>query len=109
MTGTFSSSLAVGRRTSAITTQAARTATTSATRRRSTALRVAASSVGWAFLPLYPLLFEHVLRRLDAESVHHRAMRGLALVGKAPPVLAALRRVLAPRDPALRVEAFGLS
>jgi dihydroorotate dehydrogenase len=58
---------------------------------------------------LYPLLFEHVLRRLDAESVHHRAMQGLGLVGKAPPVLAVLRRALAPHDPVLRVEAFGLS
>jgi dihydroorotate dehydrogenase len=60
-------------------------------------------------LRLYPLLFEHVLRRLDAESVHRLAMGGLALLGKATPALAVTRRALAPRDPVLRVDAFGLS
>jgi dihydroorotate dehydrogenase len=58
-------------------------------------------------LRLYAFVFEHLIRRLDAESAHKLAIGGLALAGRAKPVLAVMRWALAPRDPILRVSAFG--
>lgn len=58
---------------------------------------------------IYRTLFKLVLQRFDAERVHLlvaaalRTLCGLPLVGRA------LRRLLAPRAPELRVEALGLS
>ncbi|MDA0161901.1 quinone-dependent dihydroorotate dehydrogenase [Solirubrobacter ginsenosidimutans] len=57
----------------------------------------------------YELLFKHLLRRLDAESAHRLGMSALAFTARFPPVLGLMRRALAPRDPVLRVQAFGLS
>ncbi|GAB2694498.1 quinone-dependent dihydroorotate dehydrogenase [Thalassiella azotivora] len=55
----------------------------------------------------YRLLFDHVLRRVDAETAH-RAGFGLMRFAAAVPGLARLgARLLGPRDPALAVEVFG--
>jgi len=57
---------------------------------------------------MYRLLFTWVLRRLDAETVHHRTVRALALLARLPLLKRLLHRVLAPHDPILRVSAFGV-
>ncbi|MEV4103205.1 quinone-dependent dihydroorotate dehydrogenase [Nonomuraea sp. NPDC049649] len=57
---------------------------------------------------MYRLLFRQVLRRLDAETVHHRTVRGLALLARTPLLKRVLHRALAPHDPALRITAFGV-
>ncbi|MCP2337677.1 quinone-dependent dihydroorotate dehydrogenase [Actinomadura rupiterrae] len=58
---------------------------------------------------LYSLLFRHVVARfLDAEDVHHLTMRALRTIQMTPGAAPLVRRVLAPRDPALRVAALGL-
>jgi dihydroorotate dehydrogenase len=54
-------------------------------------------------LSLYPFLFEHVLRRMPAEAAHRLATVGLGAAGRIRP----LPRLLAARDPVLRVEALG--
>jgi dihydroorotate dehydrogenase len=48
------------------------------------------------------------LRRLPAETAHEFALRLIRVAGAVPGVVAGLRRVLGPRDPALRVRALGL-
>ncbi|MDH2429400.1 quinone-dependent dihydroorotate dehydrogenase [Sphaerisporangium sp. TRM90804] len=57
---------------------------------------------------MYRLLFSQVLSRFDAEAVHHAALRGLRVLSATPVVKRRLHRVLAPRDEALRVQAFGV-
>ncbi|MEU6787202.1 quinone-dependent dihydroorotate dehydrogenase [Nonomuraea angiospora] len=57
---------------------------------------------------MYRLLFTQVLRRFDAEAVHHQTVSALALLARLPVVKRLLFRTLAPRDPALRVTAFGV-
>ncbi|WP_153532986.1 quinone-dependent dihydroorotate dehydrogenase [Actinomadura macrotermitis] len=57
---------------------------------------------------MYRLLFSLVITRVPAETAHHWTMRGLRLVQAVPGAAPALRRVLAPRDPALAVRALGL-
>ncbi|SDI00932.1 dihydroorotate dehydrogenase [Sinosporangium album] len=57
---------------------------------------------------MYRFVFTLVLGRLDPEGVHHATVRGLALLSRAPLAKRLLHRRLAPRDPALRVEAFGV-
>ncbi|GAA2686640.1 MULTISPECIES: quinone-dependent dihydroorotate dehydrogenase [Nonomuraea] len=57
---------------------------------------------------MYRLLFSQVLRRLDAEAVHHATVRALALLSTLPLLKRLLHRALAPSDPALRVTAFGV-
>ncbi|MGK5551315.1 quinone-dependent dihydroorotate dehydrogenase [Actinomadura kijaniata] len=57
---------------------------------------------------MYRLLFSLVISRVSAETAHHWTMRGLRLVQAVPGAVPALRRALLPRDPALRVRAFGL-
>lgn len=57
---------------------------------------------------MYALLFSLVLRRLPAETVHRASMAGLRLIAAVPGLTWPLRRLLAPRDPALTVRALGL-
>jgi dihydroorotate dehydrogenase len=57
---------------------------------------------------VYRLLFNALLTRLPAEFVHHLAFGLLRLFMALPGVRALVRRLLAPRDPALRVRALGL-
>ncbi|RFU39985.1 quinone-dependent dihydroorotate dehydrogenase [Actinomadura logoneensis] len=58
---------------------------------------------------LYSLLFRHVIARfMDAEDIHHLTMRALRGIQATPGAAPLLRRVFAPRDPALRVAALGL-
>ena len=49
-----------------------------------------------------------MLRRVPAETAHEFALRLIRVAGAVPGVTGALRRVLGPRDPALRVRALGL-
>ena len=57
---------------------------------------------------MYRLVFNLILRRFDAEAVHHLTVRALALLSALPLLKHLLHRVLAPRDEALRVTAFGV-
>ncbi|HEX4814908.1 MAG TPA: quinone-dependent dihydroorotate dehydrogenase, partial [Nonomuraea sp.] len=57
---------------------------------------------------MYRLVFTQVLRRFDAEAVHHSTVSALALLARLPLVKRLLHRALAPRDPVLRVTAFGV-
>jgi dihydroorotate dehydrogenase len=57
---------------------------------------------------VYRLLFSLVLRHLDPERIHHLTVRALALLSVLPVVKKLLHRALAPKDPALRVSAFGV-
>jgi dihydroorotate dehydrogenase len=56
---------------------------------------------------IYGLLFKLVLQRLDAEQAHHLGARVLRLLSAIPLLRDVTRRVLRPRDPALRVRALG--
>lgn len=56
----------------------------------------------------YPLFFKYVLRNIDPEQAHHLAFGAIRAVGRVPGGRTALARVLAPRDPALAVRAFGI-
>ncbi|MFD0684212.1 quinone-dependent dihydroorotate dehydrogenase [Actinomadura fibrosa] len=57
---------------------------------------------------MYRLLFSLVITRAPAESVHHLTLRALRAVQAVPGAVPLLRRLLAPRDPALSVRALGL-
>lgn len=57
---------------------------------------------------MYRLVFSQVLRRFDAEAVHHLTVSALALLARLPLLKRLLHRALAPHDPALRVTAFGV-
>ncbi|WP_141579239.1 quinone-dependent dihydroorotate dehydrogenase [Actinomadura sp. WMMA1423] len=57
---------------------------------------------------MYRLLFSLVISRAPAETVHHLTLRALHAIQAVPGAVPALRRLLAPRDPALAVRAFGL-
>lgn len=57
---------------------------------------------------IYRLLYTLLLCRFDAERVHRLTARGLRLVNGIPVKRRLLRRLLAPRDPALRIQALGL-
>jgi dihydroorotate dehydrogenase len=57
---------------------------------------------------MYRLIFALILRRLPAETVHRLSFRCLRLLKAVPGALFLIRRVLGPRDPALRVRALGL-
>ncbi|GGO60508.1 dihydroorotate dehydrogenase (quinone) [Nonomuraea cavernae] len=48
------------------------------------------------------------MRRFDAEAVHHLTVRALAVLSTLPLAKRLLHRRLAPRDPALRISAFGV-
>ncbi|TDC55204.1 quinone-dependent dihydroorotate dehydrogenase [Actinomadura sp. KC345] len=57
---------------------------------------------------MYRLLFSLVISRVPAETVHQLTLRGLRAIQSVPGAVPLLRRLLAPRDPALAVRAFGL-
>ncbi|MFJ2033880.1 quinone-dependent dihydroorotate dehydrogenase [Streptosporangium sp. NPDC087985] len=57
---------------------------------------------------MYRFVFTQVLSRLDAEDVHHLTLGALRLLSVTPVVKRLVHRRLAPRDPALRVQAFGV-
>ncbi|MFI0482653.1 quinone-dependent dihydroorotate dehydrogenase [Actinomadura sp. 9N215] len=57
---------------------------------------------------MYRLLFALVIVRVPAETVHHLTLRGLRAIQSVPGAARLLRRLLAPRDPALAVRALGL-
>lgn len=57
---------------------------------------------------MYKLLFSVVFRRLPAEVAHRLGFGLIRLVAAVPGLGALLRRWLAPRDPVLRVQAFGV-
>lgn len=57
---------------------------------------------------IYRLLYRLLLARIDAERVHRLTARGLVALDRVPPVRRLLRALLAPSDPALRVQALGL-
>ncbi|ONK15742.1 quinone-dependent dihydroorotate dehydrogenase [Streptomyces sp. MP131-18] len=59
-------------------------------------------------VPGYPLLFDTVLRRLDAERAHHLAFALIRAASRVPGPRGAVRGAFAPRHPALRVRALGL-
>jgi dihydroorotate dehydrogenase len=58
---------------------------------------------------IYRTLFQLVLRRFDAERVHVLVAATMRTLCALPLVGGTLRRLLAPRDPALEVEALGLT
>ncbi len=58
---------------------------------------------------LYAALFDLVLRRLAPEQAHRLAVATLRAGCRIPGCATLLRRLLAARDPALRVDALGLS
>jgi dihydroorotate dehydrogenase len=57
---------------------------------------------------MYKLLFAVVLRHMPAEKAHRLGFGLIRAAAAAPGAARLLRRCLAPRDPALRVSAFGL-
>ncbi|MHB1469274.1 MAG: quinone-dependent dihydroorotate dehydrogenase [Solirubrobacteraceae bacterium] len=57
---------------------------------------------------IYERLYRHALARIEAERAHELAVRCLRLAMAIPPVRWLARRLLLPRDPRLRVRAFGL-
>ncbi|MBA9002549.1 MULTISPECIES: quinone-dependent dihydroorotate dehydrogenase [Thermomonospora] len=57
---------------------------------------------------MYSLLFSLVIARIPAETVHRLTLRLLRWLQSVPGLTGLLRRMLAPRDPALRVRALGL-
>jgi dihydroorotate dehydrogenase len=58
---------------------------------------------------IYRALFDLVLRRMPAERAHRLAGWNLRAISLIPGAAALLARFLAPSDPALRVQALGLS
>jgi dihydroorotate dehydrogenase len=58
---------------------------------------------------IYRALFNGVLRKLPVEDAHRLAVLTLRTASRVPGCPAALRRLLGARDPALRVNALGLS
>lgn len=58
--------------------------------------------------PVYRFLFRLVLERVDAETVHRLAATAMRMATHPRFVRSWLHRVLAPRDPGLRVRALGL-
>ncbi|WUH99015.1 quinone-dependent dihydroorotate dehydrogenase [Spirillospora sp. NBC_00431] len=57
---------------------------------------------------MYRFLFALVIVRVPAETVHHLTLRALRAVQSVPGAVPLLRRLFAPRDPALAVHALGL-
>ncbi|GAA1024068.1 dihydroorotate dehydrogenase (quinone) [Acrocarpospora pleiomorpha] len=57
---------------------------------------------------MYRILLTRVLSRTDAETVHHLTIRLLRILALLPLVKQILHGWLAPRDEALRVQAFGV-
>ena len=57
---------------------------------------------------MYRLLFQYVVRFVPAETAHRLGFGLIRLIGAVPVLRALLRRLLAPRDPVLRVRALGM-
>ncbi|GAA3091952.1 dihydroorotate dehydrogenase (quinone) [Streptosporangium carneum] len=57
---------------------------------------------------MYRFVFTQLLSRLDPEDAHHLVVGALRLLSVAPVVKRLVHRRLAPRDPLLRVQAFGV-
>ncbi|PZG36351.1 dihydroorotate dehydrogenase (quinone) [Spongiactinospora gelatinilytica] len=57
---------------------------------------------------MYRLLFTQVLARFDAEAVHHLTVRAFRVLALLPLLKGLIHRSMAPRDPALRIKAFGV-
>ena len=57
---------------------------------------------------MYRAIYAVILRRLPAEAAHRAAFWLIRAAASVPGLAWALRRVLGPRDPALRVRALGL-
>lgn len=57
---------------------------------------------------MYRFVFTQVLSRFDPEAAHHLTLGALRLLSVTPVVKRLVHRRLAPRDPALRVQAFGV-
>lgn len=57
---------------------------------------------------IYRALFQLLLRRLPVEGAHRLAVLTLRAVSRIPGCRPAMRRLLVPRDPALKVAALGL-
>ena len=57
---------------------------------------------------MYRLLFSLLFSRLDPERAHLAAFALIRLAAAVPPVRVAVRRVLAPDHPALRIQAMGV-
>ena len=57
---------------------------------------------------MYRAIYAVLLRRLPAEAAHRAGFWLIRAAAAVPGVALVLRRVLAPRDPALRVRALGL-
>lgn len=57
---------------------------------------------------MYRFVFTQVLSRFDPEDAHHLTVGALRLLSVTPVVKRLVHRRLAPRDPALRVQAFGV-
>lgn len=58
---------------------------------------------------IYRLFFRLVLRRIDAEDAHALAATWLRLANRVPGVRRMLRRILCPKDRALRLTALGMT
>jgi dihydroorotate dehydrogenase len=57
---------------------------------------------------LYRVFFNLVFKRLDPEKAHHMAFFWIRLASSVPVLRTVVARVLAPRDPALRIKALGM-
>ncbi|MDI5964703.1 quinone-dependent dihydroorotate dehydrogenase [Streptantibioticus silvisoli] len=57
---------------------------------------------------MYDILFRLFFRRMDPERAHHLAFGWIRLAARVPVLRGLLAAVFAPRDPALKVTAFGL-
>src|SRR5256885_4399597 len=57
---------------------------------------------------MYRLMFSLFLRRIPAETVHRLSFAALRALSAVPGAVPLLRRLLGPRDPALRVRALGM-
>src|ERR1700761_4820885 len=62
----------------------------------------------WGATRVYRAIYAVLLRRLPAEAAHRGAFGLIRAAASVPGLAWALRRVLGPRDPALRVRALGL-
>jgi dihydroorotate dehydrogenase len=58
---------------------------------------------------IYRLVFNLLLRRIDAEAAHELAANTLRAAIAVPPLRAIVRRLALPRDPSIEVRAFGLT
>jgi dihydroorotate dehydrogenase len=58
---------------------------------------------------IYQAFFRLILRRFSAEDAHMLASRALGIPNRIRLVRRVLRRLLGPRDPVLRVQAFGMT